>query len=178
MKFDEWRVQLTQGDGEVHRDGATVFVVGRIEPRHEDFLRDLQAAIAEATAHEPWGPGRRVARSCAGLLSQAAPDAVPDLGIVSAADEGVVILLCSDAAVQVTGEDGEVLDLTSRDVASWVDRQVRKPFQQLVLHVGQLGTTLERSDLRAGIVSGGGVFVSARAADVSAGSAGTGGCEG
>jgi hypothetical protein len=159
MIWDEWRVQLTHGEGEVHRDGATVLVVGSVEPKHDAFLRELLAAVAAASLQEPTGPGKRVARSCAGLLSQAVPDSVPDLGIISADVEGVVILLVGDTTVEVTHVDGEVLHLSSRDVASWVDRHVRAPFQQLSLHVGPPGATAVRSDLRAGVVNGGGVLL-------------------
>jgi hypothetical protein len=41
MNWNEWQVQLTKGDGEVHRDGATVIVARRVGTKHDEFLHDL-----------------------------------------------------------------------------------------------------------------------------------------
>lgn len=151
----DWRACPSGSGGLAVRRGAVSLLVRDGDPAHDELLSALLAAV-DAAAADP-APGRRLARRVAGLLSSADVDVLPDLCLLAAVDGGgVAAMLVGDTELVVTSEDGEE-KLSGLDVATWVDRVLRPPLQQVsvVLAGSTAGTGGTRCDLRDGIVAAG-----------------------
>lgn len=150
-----WTVKLLGGDALVRRHGGTIVVARLDSPAHEAFYDGLEAALG-AGGDTGAALGLRVARRIAGLVSQAEPEDVPDFALVSTGADGIVVLLVGDAVLEVAYGSGAVDTVTSRDAATWVDRVVRGPFDQMSVHVGTPGPLMDRTLLVEGTVGAAG----------------------
>jgi hypothetical protein len=159
VNLDDMLVRIHPGDGLVARfDGVALvlFAPGAAQARVTDELLQLVEASSNGSA----APGRRLARQVARLLGDADPDEVPSFGLLAQAEHGVVMILHGDADADVTTPTGHE-HLSGRQVATWVDRILEPPIEQLV--VSPSGQDLQAPDprlrIRGGVVPGGGLSV-------------------
>ena len=156
MDADTWQVQLAPGDGLVARSGRVLLLARPKGVEQESFTAALREAIEAVVRADAATPGRRVARSVAGLVAAADDDSVPPLVVVAATDDGLALLLVGDVDVEVVGAEGSVEELSGRDAATWVDRVVRGDLGSVTARVGP-GTELDRrSDFGGGTVTASG----------------------
>ena len=156
MDLEEMVFRIRPGDGLVVRfDAAAAFVLPGGNGDDAMATELLQMIL---TALDRGGlPGRRLARQVAGWLAQADPDDVPAFCMLAQAENGVAVIVHGAVDLAVRGPDIDEV-LSGSRVATWVDRILDVPFETLdVAPTGRSSLPIdERSDLRAGIVPGGG----------------------
>jgi hypothetical protein len=138
------------GDGIVARFGPTV-IVAEAGTGPEDFTN---LALAELDA--PGADANDIAWRVAELLLTHR-DSAPAFGLVIGHDAGFQILLHGAIRAVVDG-DGE---LTARDVLTWLDRRIPDPVRSIALTLSPSGGVQPdpRTDLRGGLVPGGGLVL-------------------
>jgi hypothetical protein len=152
MDADAWRVQLAAGNGLVVRSGRSLLLALPKGDEQEAFVDALRDAVEAVVRAEPDAPGRRVARTVAGLVAAADDDAVPPMAVAGALDDGLALLLVGDVDVEITRVDGTVEALSGRDASTWVDKVVRGEFGSVTAHVGAAAEIDPRSDFGGGAV--------------------------
>ncbi len=163
MNIADLQLRVHPGEGLVAHLGGAVVVLPETSstPAFDD---ELLALVAEAgDAYGPL-PGRKLIRKLAGLVTSAEPDEVGSFAVAAASEEGLALMLCGsmDLLLAEPGHDDVVL--SGRDVATWVDRVVRDPFDRLVLSPSGVNAPEgdPRVDLREGVVLGSGITLSPR----------------
>jgi hypothetical protein len=138
-------VQVAPGDGLAARYGGSVVLAPGDSP-----LADALLSLArEADRDHPDAPGRFLTRKVAGLVSQS--DEPATVGVVSALEDGVAVLLVGDVTLTLT-VDGVKTAQSGSDATTWVDRIVRGPWESLALSLASAGAFDPRSDLQGGTV--------------------------
>jgi len=163
MNLADLRLQIHPGDGLVACLETAVVVLPEASSR-PTFAEELLAVVTSGCDAYGPTPGRQLVRKLAGLVTSTEPDQVGSFAVVAAADDGLALMLCGSMDLQLTGVGTDHEVLSGRDVAMWVDRVIRNPFDRLVLVAsGVAEPALDpRTDLRAGLVSGSGVTLSPR----------------
>lgn len=157
----DWRTSPSGTGGIAVRRGAAVVLIRDGDVSQDPLVDDLLAAL-DAAADDP-APGRRLARRVAGLVSQADPDAVPDLCLLAATDGGgLAAFLVGAAELSIDTGSGIEERLSGQDVSTWVDRVLRPPLHRLGAYL--TGTPVaeparRRADLRDGSVPAGAVVL-------------------
>jgi hypothetical protein len=163
MNLADLRLQIHPGDGLVACLETAVVVLPEASSR-PTFAEELLAVVTSGCDAYGPTPGRQLVRKLAGLVTGTEPDQVGSFAVVAAADDGLALMLCGSMDLQLIGAGTDHEVLSGRDVATWVDRVIRNPFDRLVLVAsGVAEPALDpRTDLRAGLVSGSGVTLSPR----------------
>jgi hypothetical protein len=156
MDADAWRVQLASGDGLVVRSGSTLLLALPKGDQQEAFIDSVRDAVTAVVRSDPAAPGRRVARTIAGLLASADDAAVPAMVVAAATEDGLALLLVGDVDVQISRADGSVEELSGRDASTWVDKVVRGAFSAVSARVDTAAEIDARSDFGSGAVRAGG----------------------
>jgi hypothetical protein len=156
MAADAWTVQLASGDGLVVRTGATLLLALPKGDQQEAFIDSVRAAVTQVAGADREAPGRRVARTIAGLVASADDEAVPAMAVAAATEDGLALLLAGDVDVQITRADGSVEELSGRDASTWVDKVVRGEFQAVSARIDSSAEIDVRSDFGSGAVRAGG----------------------
>lgn len=156
MDAGTWRVQLAAGDGLVVRSGGSLLLALPKGDLQEAFVDALRAAVDAVVRAESDAPGRKLARTVAGLVAAADDDEVPPLVVAAALDDGLALLLVGDVDVEITGVDGSVEALSGRDASTWVDKVVRGEFAGVTARVHGAAELDARSDFGSGAVRAGG----------------------
>jgi FHA domain len=146
-----YTVSITRGDGLIGRFGDTVMYTGNDSSSAARML-----ATAESAADSEH-PGTALAERLAAIAFGAEPDRTP-FGVVAPCAEGVLLLIRGD--VTATCDDGRTL---SGDRAlTWVDEVLPESVQRVAV-TGGAGSDVSgrpHTDLRAGVVPGGGFVLS------------------
>ncbi len=163
MNVADLQLRVHPGDGLVAHLGGAVVVLPETSST-QAFDDELLALVAQAAdAYGPL-PGRKLIRKLAGLVTSAEPDEVSSFAVVAASEEGLALMLCGSMDLLLVEAGHEDVVLSGRDVATWVDRVVRDPFDRLVLSPSGVDESAgdPRVDLREGVVVGSGVTLSPR----------------
>ncbi len=157
MTLADLRLQVHPGDGLVAHLGGAIVVIpdASSQPAFVDEL--LAAAISACDTYGDL-PGRQLIRKVAGLVTSAQPGEVGSFAVVASAEDGLALMLCGPMDLELNGPGDHHEVLRGRDVATWVDRVIRDPFDRLVLTRDAAMEPIidPRTDLRAGFVSGSG----------------------
>ncbi|MGK8525335.1 FHA domain-containing protein [Nocardia asteroides] len=139
----------------VARFGAVVAYLGA-ETTSSDRILGTIEAVAEGDH-----PGAALAQRLAAVIfgSTVQP---PPFGVVAPTDDGVLILLRGPVTAEIQGAEG-TRRLDGGRAFTWVDEIVREPVRRITIgaDTGALPTALPRTDLRAGVVPGGGFVLHA-----------------
>ncbi|MEU4342742.1 FHA domain-containing protein [Nocardia sp. NPDC023852] len=148
-------VGIAPGDGLVARFGAIVAYLGG-----ETASTDRILGIIEAVADEEH-PGAALAKRLAAVIfgSTSQP---PPFGIVAPTTDGMLILLRGTVTAEIQGAEG-TRHLAGARAFTWVDEIVREPVRRITIgaDTGTPLTPRPRTDLRAGVVPGGGFVLHA-----------------
>lgn len=141
------------GPGVVARIGDVLFVA-MASGQQTLGLQHLLAECGSAVSAD----GRRLVRQLAGWLSAADPDGVPSFALAVPSPQGLAVMLHGNGEAAVTSA-GSATRLSGQDAATWVDRLVPWPVEEVVLSCGHLEDVAPEPwlDLRAGVVPGGGL---------------------
>ncbi|MFE3190492.1 FHA domain-containing protein [Nocardia sp. NPDC059240] len=146
-------VGLVPGAGLVARFGNVVlFLHG--ESGSTD--RILGAAEAAASAADP---GVAIAQRLAATVFSAGSQP-PPFGVVAPTADGILILLRGAVTASVDGPEG-ARTLSGERAMTWADEIVRDPVRRLTVIADGAGSAVAHTDLRAGVVVGGGFVLNA-----------------
>ncbi|MFI6172582.1 FHA domain-containing protein [Nocardia sp. NPDC051052] len=143
-------VGIAQGHGLVARfGGVVVYLAG--DTASSDRILGTVEAVAEAEH-----PGEALAQRLAAVVFGGTSE-VPPFGVVAPTGDGTLILLRGPVFAEINGAEG-TRRLDGARAFTWVDEIVREPLRRITVGT-DTGTTLKalpRTDLRAGVVPGGG----------------------
>ncbi|MFI9403484.1 FHA domain-containing protein [Nocardia sp. NPDC052316] len=154
MRSKSSTVGIAQGDGLVARfGGVVVYLAG--ETASTDRVLGAIEAVAEA-AH----PGAALAQRLAAVVFGSTSE-TPPFGVVAPTDDGTLILLRGPVFAEISGAEG-TRRLDGSRAFTWVDEIVREPLRRITVgtDIGKPLKALPRTDLRAGVVPGGGFVLS------------------
>ncbi|WP_191094018.1 FHA domain-containing protein [Nocardia colli] len=150
MRSKSSTVGIAQGHGLVARfGGVVVYLAG--ETAATDRILGAIEAVADAEH-----PGAALAQRLAAVVFGGASE-TPPFGVVAPADDGTLILLRGPVFAEINGAEG-TRRLDGARAFTWVDEIVREPLRRITVGT-DTGTPLKalpRTDLRAGVVPGGG----------------------
>ena len=160
MDASSAHIAVQPGDGLVGRFGDTVLLVAGPVSEEDPFVEHLVGTV-EAGAAETDVPGAALAQRIGELLFRADSAHVASFGLVAPVEGGALVLLHGDVDAEISQPSG-VSRLSGRQAVTWVDHVVHAPFDRVALTRGEAGpvSVHPRSDLRVGVVPGGGFVLS------------------
>ncbi|WP_433680182.1 FHA domain-containing protein [Nocardia sp. CA-119907] len=157
-------VGIAPGDGLIARFGAVVVYLADETPSTDRILGAIEA-VADARH-----PGAAIAQRLAAVVFGGNSEP-PPFGVVAPTADGTVILLRGQVTAEIQGAEG-TRRLSGARAFTWVDEIIREPVRRITVGADDAFPVheLPRTDLRAGIVPGGGfaLHIAARRAGRSA----------
>ncbi|MER7450722.1 FHA domain-containing protein [Nocardia beijingensis] len=155
MRREPSTVGIAPGDGLVARFGAVVAYLGA-ETTSTDRILGTIEAVAEGEH-----PGAALAQRLAAVIFGHTVQP-PPFGVVAPTADGVLILLRGPVTAEIQGADG-TRRLHGGRAFTWVDEILREPVRRITIgaDTGAPLTALPRTDLRSGVVPGGGFVLNA-----------------
>ncbi|WP_081511493.1 FHA domain-containing protein [Nocardia donostiensis] len=156
MRSESSTAGIVPGEGLVARFGGVVVFIAE-ETASTDRILGAVEAVAD-TEH----PGAAIAQRLAAVVFGAGSQP-PSFGVVAPTDDGTLILLRGPVAATVSGAEG-TRKLTGSRAFTWVDEIVREPVRTITVgpDTAAQPEARTRTDLRAGVVPGGGFVLTAR----------------
>ncbi|MEU4314095.1 FHA domain-containing protein [Nocardia sp. NPDC024068] len=155
MRVDTSTIGIAPGEGLVARFGEVViYLVGA----NASTERILGAVEAVANAEHP---GAAIAQRLAAVVFGTGSEP-PPFGLVAPAADGTLVLLRGPVSASISGAEG-TRTLVGARAFTWVDEILRDPVRTLAVGPGSDArvTPYPRTDLRAGVVPGGGFVIHA-----------------
>ncbi|RBO88458.1 FHA domain-containing protein [Nocardia puris] len=140
-------VGIAPGDGLIARFGAVVVYLAG-ETASTDRILGAIEAVASGDH-----PGAAIAHRLAAVVFGTGSEP-PPFGVVAPTGDGTVILLRGPVTAEIQGAEG-VRKLSGARAFTWVDEIVREPVRRIAIS-GNDAPAHPRSDLRGGVVPGGG----------------------
>lgn len=154
-----FRVCVAPGNGVVVREGAAVVVTAPQGDPQERFVDQLLRLLTDDASQLNAADGA-IVRKVAALVTQAAAEDVPALGLVTSLGDDMVALLVGDMSVIITRADGEIEEASGRDATTLIETRIRGEFERILVSVaGESSTPDLRSNLTGGVVRGAGVLL-------------------
>ncbi|MFX0573620.1 FHA domain-containing protein [Nocardia nepalensis] len=150
MQSNPSTVGIAPGDGLIARFGAVVVYLAGETPSTDRILGAIEA-VADARH-----PGAAIAQRLAAVVFGGNSEP-PPFGVVAPTADGTVILLRGQVSAEIQGAEG-TRRLAGARAFTWVDEIVREPVRRITVGADTAFPIheLPRTDLRAGIVPGGG----------------------
>ncbi|MGW0181884.1 FHA domain-containing protein [Nocardia sp. NPDC003345] len=155
MRVDTSTIGIAPGEGLVARFGdVVIYLVGA----NASTERILGAVEAVADAEHP---GAAIAQRLAAVVFGSGSEP-PPFGLVAPAADGTLVLLRGPVSASISGAEGTRVLIGAR-AFTWVDEILRDPVRTLAVGPGSEArvTPYPRTDLRAGVVPGGGFVIHA-----------------
>ncbi|MFE3445444.1 FHA domain-containing protein [Nocardia sp. NPDC059180] len=148
-------VGVAPGDGLVARFDDVIVYIGGETASTERILGAVEAVAA--TEH----PGAAIAQRLAAVVFGAGSEP-PPFGVLAPTDDGTLVLLRGSVAAMIDGAEG-ARRLTGSRAFTWVDEIVRVPIRSITIGPDTGAPIVEhpRTDLRSGVVPGGGFVLRA-----------------
>ncbi|WP_054813548.1 FHA domain-containing protein [Nocardia arizonensis] len=150
MRTNPSTVGIAPGDGLIARfDAVVVYLAG--ETASTDRILGAIEAVADADH-----PGAAIAQRLAAVVFAGGSEP-PPFGVLAPTSDGTVILLRGPVIAEIHGAEG-VRTISGARAFTWVDEIVREPVRRIAIgsDTGAALTVHPRTDLRAGVVPGGG----------------------
>ncbi|WP_433565217.1 FHA domain-containing protein [Nocardia sp. CA-151230] len=147
-------VGLVPGAGLVARFGNVVIFLHGESPSTERIIGAVETAASAAD------PGVAIAQRLAATVFTSSSTQPPAFGVVAPTAGGILILLRGAVTAAVDGPEGARL-LSGERAMTWADEIVRAPIRRLTVVADGAGNELPHTDLRAGVVVGGGFVLHA-----------------
>ncbi|WP_454199698.1 FHA domain-containing protein [Nocardia sp. Marseille-Q1738] len=150
MRSKPSTVGIAPGDGLVARFGAVVAYVGG-ETASTDRILGTIEAVADVEH-----PGAALAKRLAAVIFGGTAQ-TPPFGVVAPTDDGTLILLRGPVTAEIHGAEG-LRRLDGGRAFTWVDEILREPVRRITIgsSTSEPLSALPRTDLRTGVVPGGG----------------------
>ncbi|MEU1207310.1 FHA domain-containing protein [Nocardia sp. NPDC005825] len=150
------RVGVIPGAGLVARFGNVVIVLHGESPSMDRILGAAETAAGAAD------PGMAIAQRLAATVFTSSTAQPPAFGVVAPTAGGILILLRGSVTATVDGPEGHRV-LSGQRAMTWADEIIQDPVRRLTLSADGATGEIPHSDLRAGVVPGGGVVLHAPA---------------
>ncbi|MGV9838517.1 FHA domain-containing protein [Nocardia niigatensis] len=147
-------VGLVPGAGLVARFGDVVIFLHGESPSTERILGAAETAASAAD------PGAAIAQRLAATVFTSSSAQPPAFGVVAPTAGGILILLRGPVTAAVDGPEGARL-LSGERAMTWADEIVRDPVRRLTVVADSVGGEIAHTDLRSGVVVGGGFVLHA-----------------
>ncbi|MGW4356264.1 FHA domain-containing protein [Nocardia sp. NPDC004582] len=147
-------VGVIPGAGLVARFGNVVIVLHGESPSTDRILGTAETAAGAAD------PGMAIAQRLAATVFAGSSAQPPAFGVVAPTAGGILILLRGPVTATVDGPEGHRV-LSGERAMTWADEIIRDPVRGLTLSAGGATGETPHTDLRAGVVPGGGVVLHA-----------------
>ncbi|MGW4243737.1 hypothetical protein ACWELQ_14670, partial [Nocardia sp. NPDC004722] len=147
-------VGLVPGTGLIARFGNVVLFLPGESGSTERILGAAEAAASAAD------PGAAIAQRLAATVFSPGSTQPPAFGVVAPTADGILILLRGPVTATIDGPEG-TRTLSGERAMTWVDEIVRDPVRRLTVLADGAGNAIAHTDLRAGVVVGGGFVVKA-----------------
>ncbi|MFE3256500.1 FHA domain-containing protein [Nocardia sp. NPDC059229] len=147
-------VGLIPGAGLIARFGNVVIFLHGESPSTERIIGAAETAASAAD------PGVAIAQRLAATVFTSSSAQPPAFGVVAPTAGGILILLRGAVTAAVDGPEGARL-LSGERALTWADEIVRDPIRRLTVVADGAGSELPHTDLRAGVVPGGGFVLHA-----------------
>jgi hypothetical protein len=146
-----YTVGIVRGDGLIGRFGETVAYTG------DDSSSALRVLAAVESVADSADPGAAIAERLAAIAFRADPVRTP-FGVIAPCADGLLLLLRGD----VTAAFDDARTLSGDRALTWVDEVLPESMRRVTVTGGTGGEALGRphTDLRAGVVPGGGFVLS------------------
>jgi hypothetical protein len=151
--MNPYSVAIGRGDGLVARTGDVVMYIA-----DATGAAALLGAVDSAAAAQ--SPGRALAKALATIALGPDSRSIPSFGVLAPTDDGLLLILRGHVAADIKA-DGASRSLTGDRALTWVDETVREPVDKIAIGGGGVSglTACPHTDLRAGVVPGGGFVV-------------------
>jgi hypothetical protein len=169
MRLHEGRVRVAAGDGVVAREGATILLASAA-PGPQEQLTDRLLELV--TGHERLS-GPSLVRMIGALVTRAAAEDLPDLGLITPSGDEVLVLLSGDVHLEVD-VDGSTEHHHGREATTYVERMLPGDLTSLRMYVAEHTEVDARSNLANGVVRGNGFLVRPDVAEPAPPAAGSG----
>lgn len=155
MRVDTSTIGIAPGEGLVARFGDVVIYLVGANASTERILGAVQA-VADVEQ-----PGAAIAQRLAAVVFGTGSEP-PPFGLVAPTADGTLVLLRGPVSALISGAEGS-RRLVGARAFTWVDEIVRDPVRTLAVGPGADAqvTPYPRTDLRAGVVPGGGFVIHA-----------------
>ncbi|MTE13266.1 FHA domain-containing protein [Nocardia aurantiaca] len=147
-------VGLVPGAGLVARFGVVVIFLHGESPSTDRILGAAETAAGAAD------PGVAVAQRLAATVFTSSSAQPPAFGVVAPTAGGILILLRGAVTAAVDGPEG-ARTLSGERAMTWADEIVRDPVRRLTVVADGAGGEIAHTDLRSGVVVGGGFVLHA-----------------
>ncbi|MGY4100015.1 FHA domain-containing protein [Nocardia sp. R16R-3T] len=143
-------VGIAPGNGLIARFGAVVVYLAGETPSADRILGAIEA-VSDARH-----PGAAIAQRLAAVVFGGNSEPAP-FGVIAPTADGTVVLLRGQVSAEIQGAEG-TRRLAGARAFTWVDEIVREPVRSIAVGADTAFPIheLPRTDLRAGIVAGGG----------------------
>ena len=150
MRKNPSTVGIAPGDGLIARFGSVVVYLAG-ETASTDRILGAIEAVSDAEH-----PGAAIAQRLAAVVFGSGSEP-PPFGVVAPTSDGTVILLRGPVIAEIHGAEG-VRRISGARAFTWVDEIVREPVRRITVGIDADGppSARPRTDLRAGVVPGGG----------------------
>jgi FHA domain len=148
-----YSVAIGRGDGIVARTGDVVMYIA-VATGAAPLLSALESAAGAQS------PGRALAKALATIALGPDSGTIPPFGMLAPTGDGLLLILRGRVAADIEA-DGTSRTLVGVKALTWVDETVPEPVDKIVIGGGDVSalTTVPHTDLRAGVVPGGGFVV-------------------
>jgi hypothetical protein len=148
-----YSVGIGRGDGLVARSGDVVMYVA-----DETTAAPLLAALDTAVGAQ--SPGKALAKALAAVVLGPDSALIPPFGVLAPAAGGLLLILRGPVAADIEAEGGD-RKLSGDRALTWVEETLCEPVDKIMIggRGGVALTALPHTDLRAGVVPGGGFIV-------------------
>lgn len=148
-------VAIAPGDGLVARFGDVIVYIGGTSASTDRILGAVEAAS------ELEAPGAALAQRLAPVVF-GVNSSPPPFGVLAPTDDGTLVLLRGAVAALIDGAEG-ARRLSGSRAFTWVDEIVRVPIRSIAVGPDDANRITEhpRTDLRSGVVPGGGFVLRA-----------------
>jgi hypothetical protein len=156
MDLEPYSVAIGRGDGLVARIGQAVIYIA-----DQTGALPLLRALDASTASQP--PGRALAKALGAIALGPDSALVPPFGVLAQADDGLLLILRGPVAANIEADGGNRTVVGDRAL-TWVDETLRDPVDSVTVGPRDATpTACPHSDLRAGVVPGGGFVMRPKA---------------
>ena len=152
MDRNAYTVGIVPGDGLVARTGDVVMYIADTS-RSTGLL--IAAVESAANAEEP---GSAIAERLAALAFGTESASVAPFGVLAPTANGLLVLLRGNVVAQIDAADGS-RELSGARALTWVDEVLPRSARRVTIGRRLPLVALEHSDLRAGVVPGGGLVL-------------------
>ena len=162
MDLNSLHVAIGRGEGLVARTGDVVMYIADAASA-APLLRAFDSAASAQS------PARALAKSLVSIALGPDSGVIPAFGVLAPTADGFLLILRGNV-LAVIDADGASRTLTGARAVTWVDETVPEPVDRIAIHGGNASevTGYPHSNLRSGVVPGGGLVVQRAAAAAAA----------